>query len=65
MAIVRYTSALMDTCLMQKQATVKKKSMTPVLRQHLIHVKGEGMVHMQTTAPAAKITTGICIFNYL
>ena len=65
MAIERYTSVLMDTCLMQKQATVKKKSMSPALRQHLIHVKGEEMVHMQTTAPAAKITTGIYIFNYL
>jgi DNA polymerase III sliding clamp (beta) subunit (PCNA family) len=51
----------MDTCLMQKQAAVKNKSMSPVLRQHLIHAKGEEMVHMQTTAPTAKITTGIYI----
>jgi len=65
MAIERYTNVLMGTCLMQKQATVKNKSMSPALRQHLIHVKGEEMVHMQTTAPAAKIITGICIFSYL
>jgi len=65
MAIERYTGVLMDTCLMQKRATVKNKSMSPALRQHLIHVKGEEMVHMQTTAPAAKITTGISIFSYL
>lgn len=65
MAIERYTSVLMDTCLTQKQATVKNKSMSPALRQHLILVKGEEMVHMQTIAPAAKITTGICIFSYL
>jgi hypothetical protein len=65
MAIERYTSALMDTCLMQKQAAVKNKSMTPALRKHLTHVKEKEMAHMQTTAPAAKITTGICIFSYL
>jgi hypothetical protein len=61
MAIERYTSVLMDTCLMQKQAAVKNNSVSHVLRQHLIHAKDEVMVHMQTIAATAKITTGTCI----
>jgi hypothetical protein len=50
----------MATFLMQTQCAVKKKSMSPVLMQHLIHARGKVMVYMQITAPTAKITIGIC-----
>lgn len=59
MAIERYTSVWMATYLMQRQCGVKKKLMSPVLIQHLIHARGKVMVYMQTTAPTAKITIGI------
>jgi hypothetical protein len=64
MAIERYTSVWMATCLMQRQCVVKKKLMSPVSVQHLIHARGKVMVHMQTTAPTAKITIGICPSGY-
>jgi hypothetical protein len=64
-AVERYTSVWMATCSMPRQGTVKKKWMPPVLRQYLIHVRGGVTVHMQTSAPTAGITIGMCTWNNL